>query len=195
MEHEIREALLQSAALKQRVADELPGDIARAARIMTACLSSGGTIAFCGNGGSAADAQHLSGELVGRFLLERPAYAAIAFTTDTSILTAVGNDYGFEEVFARQAEALLREGDVLIAMSTSGNAANCVQAVHVAARKGARTIGMTGEGGGRLGEVCDLCIKVPHDGTPRIQEAHITIGHILCGLVESALAGRSGSQQ
>lgn len=188
MTHTIRDSLLEAAALTQRVADELADDIAEVARFVTAYLEMGGTIAFCGNGGSAADAQHLAAELVGRFLLERPAYAAIAFTTDTSILTAVGNDYGFDEVFARQAEALLGQGDVLIAMSTSGNAANCVRAVRVASEKGVMTIGMTGERGGQLGEICDLCIRVPHESTPRIQEAHITIGHVVCELVEGDLA-------
>lgn len=193
MEDTIRQTLEESAELKRRVADVLTPDIAAAARTIIDSLSAGGTVAFCGNGGSAADAQHLCGELVGRFQIDRPGYAAIAFTTDSSVLTAIGNDYGFDEVFARQAEGLLREGDVLVAISTSGNAVNCVQAVRVAVRKGARTIGMTGEGGGRLGELCELCLRVPHTTTARIQEAHITIGHILCGLVESALSGEPGA--
>ena len=195
MKNEIRNNLLESAELKRRVAEELVDEVAEAARIMVACLRGGGTVALCGNGGSAADAQHLAGELVGRFRVDRPAYAAIAFTTDTSILTAVGNDYGFEHVFARQVEGLLRQGDALVAISTSGNAENCVQAVEVARRKGVSTIGMTGAGGGRLGELCELCIKVPHTVTARIQEVHITIGHILCGLIEDALTSDPGTDE
>ncbi len=187
MEHEIRDVLLESAAVKQRAAEEMVPAIAQVARRVIAALRAGGTVAFCGNGGSAADAQHLAGELVGRFRRERPGYSAIALTTDTSILTAIGNDYGFGEVFARQVEGLLRAGDVLIALSTSGNAPNCVRAVEAARARGAVTIAMTGEGGGRLGELCDLCLCVPHATTARVQEVHITIGHVLCGLIEDAL--------
>jgi D-sedoheptulose 7-phosphate isomerase len=192
MEQDIRQVLLESAELKRRMADELVDDIRAAGEMLTRAMLAGGTVALCGNGGSAADAQHLSGELVGRFLLERPGYAAIALTTDTSILTAIGNDYSFEDIYARQVEALLRPGDVLVAFSTSGNACNCVRAVEKAAEKSVLTLALTGAGGGRLGELCDLTIRVPHQTTARVQEAHITIGHILCGLVERALveAGR-----
>lgn len=186
-EAEIRDTLLDSAELKRRVAEEMAGDIARAADMMVQCLRAGGTIAFCGNGGSAADAQHLAGEIVGRFRRERPGYAGLALTTDTSILTAIGNDYGFDLVYARQVEGLLGSGDLLVAISTSGNAANCCLAAAKAREKGAATIGFTGAGGGKLAEICDLCLKVPHGVTARIQEAHITIGHVLCGLVEDAL--------
>ena len=192
MQSAIQEALLESSELKRQVATDLAPQIAQAAEMILDSLRAGGTVAFCGNGGSAADAQHLAGELIGRFRKERPAYAAIALTTDTSILTAIGNDYGFEQVYARQVEGVLREGDVLVAISTSGNAGNCVKAVEKAREQGVRTIGMTGEGGGKLAQLCDLCLMVPHTVTARIQEVHITIGHILCGLVEDALVEGSG---
>lgn len=187
LQDQIRAELAESAALKARIAHTLSGEIEVFAQAVTECLKSGGLVAFCGNGGSAADAQHLAGELVGRYRLNRPAFRSVALTTDTSILTAIGNDFGFDQVFARQVEGLVGPGDLLIAISTSGNADNCVNAVKLAKERGARTIGMTGKSGGALGELCDLCIKVPHDLTPRIQESHITIGHIVCGLVERAL--------
>lgn len=189
MQDEIRTTLRESAALKQRVAEQMTDLIARMAQVIIDALRAGHKVAFAGNGGSAADAQHLSGELIGRFRLDRPAYAGLALTTDTSILTAIGNDYGFEEVFARQVEGLLTAGDVLVVLSTSGNAANCIQAIHSARRKGVITIGMTGETGGRMASLCDLCLCVPHTSTARIQEVHITVGHIICGMVEQALAG------
>lgn len=188
MPDEIRESLLESAALLQRVAEELPEEVVQVAEMIIGALKAGGKVAFCGNGGSAADAQHLAGELVGRFRKERKAYAALALTTDTSTLTAIGNDYGFAEVFARQVEGLLGPGDALVAISTSGNADNCVRAVQVARERGVATIGLTGEGGGRLAETCDLCLRIPHTVTAHIQEAHIAIGHVLCGLIEQALA-------
>lgn len=187
MQDEIRRVLLESAELKRRLADELVSDIEAAAEMLIDCLRSGHTVAFCGNGGSAADAQHLSGELVGRFLLERPGYAAIALTTDSSVLTAIGNDYSFDDIYARQVEGLLRKGDVLVVFSTSGNAENCVRAVLKGRDKGVGSLALTGASGGRLAELCDLTLRVPHQTTARIQEAHITIGHILCGLVEAAL--------
>ena len=139
---------------------------------------------LCGNGGSAADAQHLAAEFVGRFLREREARPALALTTNTSVLSALGNDYGFERVFARQVEAWGNPGDVLLALSTSGNSINVLEAVAVAMQRGLTTIGLTGGDGGRLAAVCDIPIVVPSASTPRIQEAHITVGHILCDLVE-----------
>ncbi len=193
MQETIKQTLLESAELKRVIAEEMAPQIEAVARLLIDSLRNGGTVALCGNGGSAADAQHIAGELVGRFLLNRPAYSCIALTTDTSILTCVGNDFGFDEVFARQVEGLLGEGDVLIAISTSGNADNCVKATEKARTIGATTVGLTGETGGRLAELCDVCLKVPHTVTARIQEAHITIGHILCGLVESALVEGLGT--
>lgn len=147
-------------------------------------LRSGKKILFCGNGGSAADAQHLAAELVGRYEKNRKALPAIALTTDTSVLTAVGNDFGFDEVYARQVEALGNMGDVIIAISTSGNSNNVVRAVEAARAKGMHTIAFTGASGGKLKEICDLIYAVPSDITARIQEMHILGGHIICELVE-----------
>ncbi|MDX2469515.1 MAG: D-sedoheptulose 7-phosphate isomerase, partial [SAR324 cluster bacterium] len=144
-------------------------------------------ILFAGNGGSAADAQHLAAELVARFYFNRPALAAIALTTDTSILTAVGNDFGFEDIFSRQVEALGNQGDVFIGISTSGNSPNILKAFSVANEKGLFTVALTGQSGGKMKDVVDLCIQVPSDETPRIQEAHILIGHSLCEYLEGQL--------
>jgi len=164
--------------------------IGRAAEIVARALRDGRCIFLCGNGGSAADCQHIAGEIVGRFKRERAGLPAIALTTDTSILTAVGNDYGFAEVFRRQIEALGYAGDVLIAYSTSGNSENVLRAVDEAARRGMRTIGLTGAGGGRMAGAVELLIAAPSSSTPRIQECHAIIGHVLCELVEEELSGR-----
>ena len=147
-------------------------------------LKAGNKVLFCGNGGSAADAQHLAAELIGRFQKERRSLASIALTTDTSILTAVANDYGYDEVFARQVEGLGRSGDVLIGISTSGNSANVVKAALKARDTGMHTIAFTGEGGGKLNDICDITFAVPSKVTARIQEMHIMVGHIICELVE-----------
>ncbi|MBC7331597.1 MAG: SIS domain-containing protein [Synergistetes bacterium] len=152
-------------------------------------LKNGGKVAFIGNGGSAADSQHLAAEFVGRFAKERAPLPAIALTTDTSILTALGNDYGFEEIFSRQVDALLGEGDLLVAISTSGNSQNVIKAVLKAKDKGVKVVGLLGKGGGVLKDLCDISIVVPSDSTPRIQETHIFIGHIVCEEVEKALYG------
>lgn len=147
-------------------------------------LKAGNKVLFCGNGGSAADAQHLAAELIGRFQKERRSLASIALTTDTSILTAVANDYGYDEVFARQVEGLGRSGDVLIGISTSGNSANVVKAALKARDTGMHTIAFTGEGSGKLKDICDITFAVPSKVTARIQEMHIMVGHIICELVE-----------
>ncbi len=186
MKEIIVRTLQDSARTKQQAAEQIADAIEQAARLIIDSLAAGGKLALCGNGGSAADAQHIAGELVGRFRRERKAIAAIALTTDTSIITAIGNDYGFDRIFARQVEALLSAGDVLVAISTSGEAENVLQAVHVARKRGVRCIAMTGASGGRLADSVELCLKVPSDDTPRIQETHITIGHILCDLIEAA---------
>ena len=183
----IQSSLNGTASLLQRVAAEMAPAIAEVAERMIACLRGGGKIALCGNGGSASQAQHLAGELIGRFRRERPAYAGLALTTDTAILTALGNDYGYEEVFRRQVEGLLRPGDLLIALSTSGNAENILRAVAEANQRGVVTVGFTGEGGGRLADLADLCLRVPNPQTSTVQEAHLAIGHLLCELVEAAL--------
>lgn len=162
-------------------------EIARAAGLVTEVLAAGGKVLLCGNGGSAADAQHIAGELVGRFLKERKPLPALALHANTSVLTAIGNDYGFEEAFARQVAALGRPGDVLVAISTSGSSQNVLRAAEAAREKDMKVIGLTGAGGGNLKELCDLCLCVPSPSTPRIQEMHVLIGHIICQLVEDAL--------
>ncbi|MDD4085313.1 MAG: D-sedoheptulose 7-phosphate isomerase, partial [Acidaminococcaceae bacterium] len=144
----------------------------------------GHKIMFCGNGGSAADAQHWAAEIVGRFKKERRGMPAIALTVDTSVLTAIANDYGYERVFSRQVEALGNEGDVLVALSTSGNSPNVLAAVEEAKDKGIKTIGMTAAGGGKMAEICDVCLTIPDKVTARAQEMHSLIGHILCEIVE-----------
>lgn len=183
IQDEVRRQLAASATLLQATMDLAP-EISQAATAVAETLRSGGLVAFCGNGGSAADCQHLAGELVGRFRRERPAWRALALTTDTSILTAIGNDYGYEQVFARQVEAHLEAGDVLVVFSTSGKATNCLLAADAARARGATVIGLTGGHGGDLRARCDICLCVPGDDTPRVQEAHIAIGHIICDLVE-----------
>ena len=141
---------------------------------------------LCGNGGSAADAQHIAAELTGRYKTERGALAGIALTTDTSALTAIGNDYGYEFVFSRQLEALGREDDLLIAISTSGNSGNVVKALELARKIGIKTIGLSGRTGGAMNELCELNLVVPSNDTPRIQEMHIMIGHIICQAIDDA---------
>ena len=155
--------------------------------VLISALSSNKRVFICGNGGSAADAQHIAAELVGRFKKERRGLPAIALTTDTSILTAVANDYGYEQVFARQIEALASAGDVLIGISTSGNSPNVVEAVKAARSIGVTTIGLTGGSGGTLKALCDETLIVPSDITARIQEAHILVGHILCEMIDERL--------
>jgi D-sedoheptulose 7-phosphate isomerase len=155
-----------------------------------AAYRNGGKILAAGNGGSAADAQHLAGELVSRFYFDRPPLAAIALTTDSSILTAVGNDYGYEDVFARQVQALGRLGDVFIAISTSGNSLNVLKAIAAAKSLGLVVIGLTGRSGGNMKAMCDVCLCAPSDSTPRIQECHLLIEHSLCACIEESLFGQ-----
>jgi len=174
------------AANFARLAAQAPS-IAAAAEAMIKSLRAGGKIMLCGNGGSAADAQHLAAELVGRYLKDRAPLAALALTVDTSALTAIANDYAFEEVFARQVTGLGRPGDLLLALSTSGDSANVLAAVAAAKAKGIATIALTGAGGGRLAPLADLAIRVPAARSNAVQELHIAVGHILCGIVEDAL--------
>jgi D-sedoheptulose 7-phosphate isomerase len=156
-------------------------------RKMSDCLADGGKILWMGNGGSAADSQHLAAELVGRFARERPGYASIALTTDTSILTAVGNDYGYDRIFARQIEALCNRGDVVVGLSTSGNSKNVLEAIEVAKDRGASTAGFAGGDGGLLKDVAEDCLIVASHDTARIQECHILMGHLLCQWIEDVL--------
>ena len=164
---------------------QLMADAQQVAKHCVEALKNGNKILFCGNGGSAADAQHLAAELVGKLNYNRPALAAIALTTDTSALTAIGNDLGYAEVFSRQVEALGQEGDVLIALSTSGTSANVVRAAQVAKARGLMVIGKTGQSGGDMRALCDVCLCIPSTKTSNIQECHILLGHIYCGLIES----------
>ncbi len=164
--------------------------IVECAEAIFGALMSGNKILICGNGGSAADAQHIAAEFVGRYETERIALPAIALTTDTSALTALGNDYGFERIYARQIEALARPGDVLIALSTSGNSPNIISAIMSARKIGCEVIGLTGAKGKKLASLCDLCILIPSERTARIQEAHITVGHIWCEIIDARIINR-----
>jgi D-sedoheptulose 7-phosphate isomerase len=166
---------------------ELAPAIRQAAALLAGSLSQGGKIMLCGNGGSAADSQHLAAELTGRFLNDRRPLAAMALSTDTSALTCIGNDYSFDEVFSRQVTGLGRSGDCLLAISTSGNSRNVMRAAEAARAAGMRVIGLLGRDGGALRGLCDLALIVPSPTTARIQEAHIFIGHTLCAMVEEAL--------
>lgn len=180
----ITDTLKASADLKYRCADELTADIARAAELLKAAYASGRKSVIFGNGGSASDAQHYAAELVGRFKADRPAMPAIALTVDTSALTSIGNDYGFDAVFARQVEAFINPGDVAIGISTSGNSPNVLRGLKRARELGAGTIGLAGRDGGQMRDASDVCIVVPHQDTARIQEVHICILHIWCDIIE-----------
>lgn len=179
---DITTRMLASPALLERVA--------AAAQACITCLRSGRKVMLAGNGGSAADCQHIAGEFVSRFEYDRPGLPAIALTTDTSILTAIGNDYGYERLFERQVQALGQAGDVLIAYSTSGRSPNILRALQAARARGLVCIGFTGNRGGPMGELCDHLIDIPSPDTPKIQEGHLIVGHILCGLVERAMFPR-----
>jgi len=187
MQATILQELDEIIEVKQLVKERLVPQIEQAARIIVSAFLGGRKVILLGNGGSAADAQHIAAELVGRFMKERKPLPAIALSTNTSSLTAIGNDYGYEAVFARQVDALAQDGDVVIGISTSGESPNVLAAIRVAREKGAQTIGLSGRTGGELKSLTDLCIIIPSNKTPRIQEAHITIGHIICSLVEDEL--------
>ena len=176
--------LEESASIKRMMAQSLADTIVDAVQMILKAYQAGGKVLLIGNGGSAADAQHIAAELVGRFKSEGVSLPAIALTTDTSILTALANDYGYDTIFSRQVEVLANNKDVLIAITTSGTSPNILKAVEMAHSKGVTVIGLTGAKGIKLKDTADLTIMVPSDDTPRIQEAHITIGHIICHLVE-----------
>lgn len=188
-QQQIADRLDEHARVLQEIARTKIGDIEKAADLIIASLKNGGKVIIFGNGGSAADAQHIAAELVGKFKMERQALPAIALNTNTSIVTALANDYGYETVFRRQVEALGNKNDIVIGISTSGNSPVVIEAIEAANKMGAKTIGLTGGSGGKLAKAAGFAIIVPSDDTPRIQEAHITIGHIVCELVEKALAG------
>jgi D-sedoheptulose 7-phosphate isomerase len=179
---EIKRAILHS--------DKLTTLIKEVAQKTVEVYRNGHKTLIAGNGGSAADAQHIAGEFVSRFYFDRPGLPSIALTTDTSVLTAIGNDYGYEELFARQIQANGVEGDMFIGISTSGNSKNVIKALHACKEKGIITVGLTGESGGAMAEMCNYCIKIPSNETPRIQESHILIGHIICAVVEESIFGK-----
>jgi len=188
----VRAALTETRDTMERALIDraLLGAVAAAAALCVERLRAGSKILFCGNGGSAADAQHLAGELVSRFYYDRPGLAAFALTTDTSVLTAIGNDYGYERAFARQVEANGQSGDVLVAISTSGRSPNVLAALEAAAARKLHTIGMTGSGGGAMAGRADILIRAPSDVTPRIQEIHIAVGHAICEIIEQEMFPR-----
>lgn len=187
-QHLVAQQLRDAINLKSALLDQVEL-LAECSELILSCYRKGCKLLFAGNGGSAADSQHLAAELVGRYGRERPGLPAIALTVNTSTLTAIGNDYGYDRIFARQIEAIGTHGDVFVAISTSGNSINILRGVAAAKDKGISTIGLTGEDGGKLAEQVDFCVRVPTKDTARIQEAHITIGHIWCGLVEDELFG------
>jgi D-sedoheptulose 7-phosphate isomerase len=192
LEQRIQQQFFDSADLKYQAAETLTRPIAAAVQAVMGCITAGGKVLACGNGGSASDAQHFAAEFIGRFERERPGLAAIALTTDSSILTAVGNDYDFSQVFAKQVQALGSPGDVLLAISTSGNSANVLAAVEAAHAKEMTVIALTGRGGGKMNALLtdtDVHICVPHERTARIQEVHILAIHCLCDAVDLQLLG------
>ncbi len=190
----IPEQISASIAVKQAILHDthLLQQLQQASDQLIAGYRAGSKLLLIGNGGSAADAQHIAAELVSRFYIDRPGLAAIALTTDTSALTAIGNDYTYDRIFARQIEALGQPGDILMAISTSGNSANILQGLHQARSQGLYCLGLSGQTGGEMYDLCDLCLCVPSQDTPRIQESHILFGHILCATVESTLYPQPG---
>jgi len=192
VKREIESAASVMAAMAAE--DELHAAVAAAAEACVRSLQGGGKVLFCGNGGSAADAQHLAGEFVSRFNFDRSSLGGMALTTDTSVLTAIANDYGYERVFERQVQGLGRPGDVLVALSTSGRSSNVLFAMEAARQIGLVTVGMTGNQRGRIVELADICICIPSSHTPKIQEGHIVCGHALCAIVESQLFEGSGEK-
>ena len=187
----IKKCIEESIEAKRRILedDNIIKMIEQVIEEFVMTIKSGGKILFAGNGGSAADAQHLAAELVGRFYLERKAMAAIALTVDTSIITAIGNDYSYDDIFSKQVEGLGKKGDLFLGISTSGNSKNIIEAVNKAKSLGMKTVSFLGKDGGKLKEMSDISIVVPSNTTPRIQEAHIMIGHIICEMVEAELFG------
>jgi D-sedoheptulose 7-phosphate isomerase len=188
-EETIRHAIQESIEVKAELLEQHVSSIARLAELLINTFRAGGKVVLFGNGGSAADAQHVAAELVNRFLMDRDALPAIALTTNTSTLTSVGNDATFDQVFSRQVQALVQKGDVAVGISTSGNSPNVLNGIIAAREKGAITLGFTGRNGGKLKGLVDTCFCVPSDSTPRIQEAHITVWHAICQVVEQELFG------
>ena len=191
LERQARASLRAAAVTAARVERSTPRALAAAAEAMIACLEGGGTVFFCGNGGSAADAEHLAGELSGRYLVERPAFSTLSLTANTAALTAIANDYGFDQVFSRPLSGIGKPGDVLVAITTSGRSPNVRRVVETAHGLGMVVIGLTGQAGLSFAALCDHALVTPSSATPRVQEGHIVMGHILCELVERALLART----
>ena len=191
MDKNIRKQILDSVRTAEMIAatDDILSVISDAADAVILAFRSNGKVMLAGNGGSAADSQHIAAEFVNRFYFDRDGLPAIALTTDTSVLTAIGNDYGFDRVFARQISTFGNKGDVFIAFSTSGTSVNIIEALKECRLKDIKTIGFTGSSGGKMNELCDFLIRIPSAETPRIQEMHILIGHIICSIVEGAIFG------
>ena len=187
LEHQARTALLESARTLSLLEKQNASAVAAAAELILACFENGGTVFFCGNGGSAADAQHLAAEFSGRYLVDRPGLPAVALTTNSSAVTAIGNDYGYDQVFSRQLEGLAARGDVLVAITTSGGSESVRRAVATAHDMGLTVVGMTGAKGAGFAATCDVALITPSESTPNIQEGHIAMGHAFCLLVERTL--------
>lgn len=187
MKNKIADIINESIFVKENTLQSQLKDIEGITKALINCLKKGGKVIFCGNGGSAADSQHLAAELIGRFKKNRRALAAVALTTNTCVITSLANDFGFESVFARQVEALAKKGDLLVAISTSGNSPNVIEAVKQAKKMQVKTVAFTGGDGGKLARMTDINLIIPSHNTPRIQEAHITVGHIICQLAEEAI--------
>lgn len=190
IQSEIKQQLLESARVKEELANAGSDDIADVAEMLIAAVAGGARILLCGNGGSAADAQHIAAELVARLRKERRAIPALALTTNTSTLTALANDYDYLKVFVRQVEAFGTAGDVLIGISTSGNSKNVIQAMNYAAENGIKTVALTGGSGGEMAQIADFSIIVPSNSVQRIQESHIAVGHILCDILEQSVCNQ-----
>jgi D-sedoheptulose 7-phosphate isomerase len=194
MKNRILNAFRESAGIKQRFAEDHAGDIAEVARLIAGAFTEGGKLIIFGNGGSSTDASHIAAEFVGRFRMERPGLPALALNTDMAVMTSVANDYGYPDVFARQLKALAVEGDVAVGISTSGNSKNVLKALDAARRKKLMTVAFTGAGGGKISDRADYVFVVPSDVTARIQETHITLGHVLCQMVEEILFENPGKK-
>ena len=187
MKKEIESSLNESINIRAEILSSSVEPVVQIANILVEAFKAGHSLYLMGNGGSAADAQHISGELVGRYKKDRKSLPVLALTTDTSVLTAISNDFGYDYCFEKQIEAFTRKDDVVFGLSTSGNATNVINALKLAGKIGAKTIGFTGRDGGMIKDIVDVCLMVPSSDTPRIQECHITIGHILCSIIENEL--------
>ncbi|MBI3753484.1 MAG: D-sedoheptulose 7-phosphate isomerase [Deltaproteobacteria bacterium] len=195
MKETIIKSYKESIHVKETFFKQTMAPVIQAAEIIADAFKAGNKLLICGNGGSAADSQHLAAEFVNRFVIERPPLPAVALSTDTSVITSIGNDYSFEQIFSKQIKAIGKEGDVLLAISTSGDSKNVIMAAKVARDMGIKIIGLTGKGGGKMAKMVDILLNVDSDVTARIQEVHITVGHIICELVDHIIFQSMGKEQ